>query len=112
MLIDLEVKEDILLVRLGGELDLRVVNYLRDTLEDALSNNPVKNVILNMNSVSFIDSSALGVILGRYKKVNQNGGKMGLVGIHPQVKRILELSGLLRIMKEYTSEQEALAKIG
>ena len=112
MLIDLEVKNNSLVVRLGGELDLRIINYLRDTLEEALDKNDVKHVILNMNSVTFIDSSALGVILGRYKRITQNGGKVGLVGIRPMVKRILELSGLLRIMREFPSEQEALDKIG
>ena len=112
MLIDLEVKNNSLVVRLGGELDLRIINYLRDTLEEALDKNDVKHVILNMNSVTFIDSSALGVILGRYKRIAQNGGKVGLVGIRPMVKRILELSGLLRIMREFPSEQEALDKIG
>ena len=112
MLIDLEVKNNSLVVRLGGELDLRIINYLRDTLEEALDKNAVKHVILNMNAVTFIDSSALGVILGRYKRVTQNGGKVGLVGIRPMVKRILELSGLLRIMREFPSEQDALDKIG
>ena len=112
MLIDLEVKNNSLVVRLGGELDLKIINYLRDTLEEALDKNTVKHIILNMNSVTFIDSSALGVILGRYKRVTQNGGKVCLVGIRPMVKRILELSGLLRIMKEFPSEQEALDKIG
>jgi|OM-RGC.v1.029219161 stage II sporulation protein AA (anti-sigma F factor antagonist) len=112
LFIDLEVKNNSLVVRLNGELDLRTINYLRETLEEALDKSNVKHMILNMYFVTFIDSSALGVILGRYKRVTQNGGKVALVGIRPMIKRILDLSGLLSIMYEFPSEQEALEKIG
>jgi len=47
--------------------------------------------------------------LGRYKRLVQQGGRVSLVGIQPQVRRILVLSGLLTIMQEYKTEEEAAA---
>ena len=112
MLLDLELKQDTLFIRPGGELDLGVAATLRNALDQALDRDPVRNLVFNLSRVSFIDSSGLGVLLGRYKRVSQNGGKVLIVSPQPQVRRILELSGLLQIMDESSSEPEALAKIG
>ena len=49
--------------------------------------------------------------MGRYKRLVHIGGKVILVGAQPQVRRILELSGLMQIMEEYPDENLALAKI-
>ncbi|MCL6560148.1 MAG: anti-sigma F factor antagonist [Firmicutes bacterium] len=112
MLLDIELTQDTLFVRLGGELDLGVADYLRSALEEALDREPARNLVFNLSRVSFIDSSGLGVLLGRYKRVSKEGGKVYLVSPQPQVRKILDLSGLLRIMGEFPSEHEALAKIG
>lgn len=112
MLLDVELKQDTLLIRLSGELDLGVADHLRKALEDVLDREPARNLVFNLTGVSFIDSSGLGVLLGRYKRVSRNGGKVLIVSPQPQVHRILDLSGLLRIMSEFPSENEALEKIG
>lgn len=112
MELDLEVRQDTLLARLFGEIDLKVADPLRGSLDKALQENPVRHLILNLLNVSFIDSTGLGVILGRYKRVVAAGGHVSLVGMQPQVKRVMEISGILRIMNEYPTEDEAVAKTG
>ncbi|MDO7786438.1 anti-sigma F factor antagonist [Desulforamulus aquiferis] len=111
MQIDIEQKMDALLVRLSGDLDLGVADKLRITLDEHLNTKKIKYLIMNLSRVTFVDSSGLGVILGRYKKLTPFGGKVILVGAQPQVKRILELSGLMQIMESYLDEANALAKI-
>lgn len=111
MFADIENKQDTLIVRLRGEIDLVVADNLRKELDDVLDKEASKNLLLNLKGVYFIDSSGLGVLLGRYKKVSRNGGKVFIVSPQPQVRKILDLSGLLRIMGEYSSEEEALEKI-
>lgn len=110
--LDMELKQDTLLVRLQGELDLSVADVFRKSLEDGLDKNHVKHLVVNLSRVSFIDSSGLGVILGRYKRLSHQGGRVSLVGAQPQVRRVLSLSGLLTVMKECVSEEEALARVG
>ncbi|OPX93109.1 MAG: Anti-sigma F factor antagonist [Pelotomaculum sp. PtaB.Bin104] len=108
---ELEQLQDTLIARLNGDLDLGVADDLRNTLDEALDNQPVRNIILNLAGVSFIDSSVLGVVLGRYKRITKIGGRVCFVEPQPQVRRILELSGLLRIMDEFPGEAAALENI-
>ncbi len=97
-----------LIVRVHGELDMLVTDEFRKQLDNAMEKNCSHNLILNLEGVSFIDSSGLGVILGRYKNLTLRGGKVAIVKAPLPVKRILELSGILRIAGEYNSEEEAL----
>lgn len=111
MHLDMDYQQDTLVVRLGGDMDLGVADKLRITLDKQLAEKRIKQLVLNLSRVTFIDSSGLGVILGRYKRLQPVGGKVVLVGAQPQVKRILELSGLLQIMEEFPDENRALIKI-
>ncbi|SHK05694.1 anti-sigma F factor antagonist [Desulforamulus aeronauticus] len=104
-------QQDTLVVRLGGDMDLGVADKLRIALDKQLAEKRIRYLVLNLSRVTFIDSSGLGVILGRYKRLHHTGGRVILVGAQPQVKRILELSGLLQIMEEYPDENRALTKI-
>jgi len=110
--LNIEINQDALLVRLEGELDLGVTDYLRNSLENMLDQNKIKHLVINLRNVTFIDSSGLGVILGRYNRVSSQGGVVSLVAAQPQVRRVLALSGLLTIMKEYSSEEAALSRVG
>ncbi|MDE7512364.1 anti-sigma factor antagonist, partial [Pediococcus pentosaceus] len=65
--IDLEQKGSVLLVRLQGELDHHTAEELRGQVEQVLADGQVKHIVLNLELLSFMDSSGLGVILGRYK---------------------------------------------
>ncbi|MHB1043578.1 MAG: anti-sigma F factor antagonist [Eubacteriales bacterium] len=111
MNLDLEFLEKALVVRPAGELDLAVADRFRSAMEEALDRQPVANVVFNLSRVTFIDSSGLGVMLGRYKRVSKCGGKVFIVGAQPQIRRILELSGLLGIMAEFASEEEAIEEV-
>ena len=64
-----------LVVRMGGELDMLLSDYLREEIDTRLEQSGVRNLILNLEKVSFIDSSGLGLIIGRYKKLKALGGK-------------------------------------
>ena len=63
-------------------------------------------MILDLGGVSFIDSSGLGFILGRYKKIKSQKGKMYIVRARPSVGRILELSGITKLIPVYATENE------
>lgn len=112
VLLDIEFKQETLIVRPGGELDLGVADLLRNNLEESLDREPARNIIFNLSKVTFVDSSVLGVLLGRYKRVSKAGGKVMIVSPQPQVRKILELSGLFRIMGESDSEAGALQILG
>jgi stage II sporulation protein AA (anti-sigma F factor antagonist) len=105
------VKQGVLIVRVDGELDMHVADEFRKTVDDALEDSGVKYILLSLKGVTFIDSSGLGVILGRYKKVSALGGRMATANARPQVAKVLEFSGLSKIMNMFGSEAEALESI-
>ncbi len=110
--IDLEQKGSVLLVRLQGELDHHTAEELRGQVEQVLADGQVKHIVLNLELLSFMDSSGLGVILGRYKQVKANSGEMVVCAISPSVKRLFEMSGLFKIIRLEDSEQFALQTLG
>lgn len=110
--IELEKKENVLCVRLDGELDHHTAAELREEVDDALEKNDLTHILLNLERLTFMDSSGLGVILGRYKLIQMIGGEMAVCGIHPQIKRLFEMSGLFKIVRLAKTEEDALFVLG
>lgn len=106
------VKEDVLIVRLSGELDHHAAEMLREEWKDQLYQHAVKHVVVNLEGLSFMDSSGLGVVLGRYKEVLQLGGEMVVCSVSPSVMRLFEMSGLFKIVRLEENEAFALEVLG
>lgn len=87
-----------LVAKLTGELDHHTAPYLRDTLDREISLNNTVNIVLDFDGVTFMDSSGIGVIVGRYKQISARGGKVMVIRVKPQVDKILEISGLKTIL--------------
>lgn len=104
--------KDTIIFYLQGELDQHTSTKIRATIEGEWNKKLVKNIILNMDQLSFMDSSGLGVILGRYKQVKNDGGQLVICSINRQVEKIIELSGLKKIIDFYDTEQDALKALG
>lgn len=109
--IKLETRHRTLIVRLTGELDHHTADNLRTAIENELDRDVATSVLLNLQGLTFMDSSGLGVILGRYRRLSQMDGRMAACCLNQQVKRIFELSGLTRIMGIYPTEQLALEQL-
>ncbi|WP_028399528.1 anti-sigma F factor antagonist [Ectobacillus panaciterrae] len=109
---NMEVKRDVLCIRLEGELDHHTAEDLRTKVTEMLEKHGVHHIVLNLENLSFMDSSGLGVILGRYKHVKSLGGEMVVCAISPAVKRLFEMSGLFKIIRLEVSEEHALATLG
>lgn len=79
LLINMERKDRVLLVRLEGELDHHSAAKLRTDIEEQIETGKVTHLVLNLEFLSFMDSSGLGVILGRFKQIRANGEKWSFV---------------------------------
>ena len=87
-----------LIVKLKGEIDQSCAARLRIEIDRKIQENHIKNLVLDFGNVSFMDSSGIGVILGRYKQIKALGGKTMIIRPQPQVDKVLELSGLKKLM--------------
>lgn len=106
------IKGNILLVRLKGELDHHEANDLKNRWQQEIKKNDILHIVLNLKELDFMDSSGLGVILGRYKEIKQMSGEMVICDISPTVNRLFEMSGLFKIMRLAEGEREALDYLG
>lgn len=105
--IEKKIERQTLLLRLNGEIDMNTADSLRQAIDNEIERRGVRSVILNLQDVEFIDSSGLGVILGRYKKLLPLGGKLKITNVPPHIFKIMELSGLPKIINFYADEVSA-----
>ncbi len=84
---------------ISGEVDMQVAALWREALDREMNISYARNLIFDFSAVTFIDSSGLGVVLGRYKRAAARGGKVKIVGANRQVYKILVLSGFAKLME-------------
>jgi len=97
-----------LVVSVCGDFDLVVADCCRRDIDEKWKSTEVRDMVFDLERVTFIDSSGLGVILGRYRKVKENGGRVAIVGAAPRVNRILKLSGITLLIPVYPALTTAL----
>lgn len=97
--IKMYLNKEWLWVRPDGELDMATAEEFKTALTDALSAGGYRNLWLDLSSVTFIDSSGLGVLLGRYRELQPVGGSIIITRPNEQVYRLLVASGLHRIIE-------------
>ena len=104
-------RRDALIVRLSGELDHHAADGVRMQLDEEIARGRCRHLVVSLEDLQFMDSSGLGVILGRYKLIKQKGGLMALCHVNAPVYRLFEMSGLFKIMPIYENEDKALAEL-
>lgn len=90
-------------VKLTGELDHHSAKKVRETLDELLEYENISQMTLEMSGVSFMDSTGIGVILGRFKKINERGGTMKIENAHGHAESILRMSGVFSIVENITT---------
>lgn len=104
-------KDDVLIISLIGELDHHSAEYVRSKIDDKIDRDQIKNIILNFSNVSFMDSSGIGVIMGRYKKIKEREGSIVISGINSNIDKMFKVGGLYSILPKYDTMEEALKSI-
>ena len=89
---------DRLIVRLAGELDHYCAQTVRRELDMMISDRSVRTLVLDFTTLQFMDSSGIGVILGRYRLLRDRGGQVAVIHMNPHVARIFHMSGLDRVI--------------
>lgn len=107
MVIEFKREAACLFVCLKGDLDLHSVGEIREAVDNKLRQRGIRTLLIDLSQVPFMDSSGLGFILGRYRHLREKGGQVVLTAPGPQVRRVLELAGVRRIIKIYDSKKAA-----
>ena len=96
-----------LLVGLDGELDHCCAQSVRRELDGMLRDPTVRQLILDFSGLTFMDSSGIGVILGRYRVLRERGGSVAVIHMNAHVSRIFHMSGMDRVIHQLDKVQEA-----
>lgn len=94
---------------LDGEIDHHIAGMVRAEVDAAIYTHSPKTLILDFQNVTFMDSSGIGLIMGRYKILHPMGGSIILLRPAPHIKRILRLAGMERLARiQHELEKEAM----
>ena len=86
-------------ISLKGELDEKSANKTRDFLDKTIRGTSCKQLILDFKNVAFMDSTGIGVLLGRYKTVTAAGAELMVTNLNTQIDKVFRISGLYQIIK-------------
>lgn len=98
------LKDSTLVAELCGEIDHHVCDKIREDVDKELELYEINHLIFDFSDVTFMDSSGIGVVLGRYKKLKKIGGTVTIRNASRLVKQILDMSGIFTLM-EYEEEE-------
>ncbi len=94
-----EVSDKKLIVRLEGEIDHHSVYSARERIDELLFEIRPEELVFDLSGTSFMDSSGLGLILGRYRKCTQLGIRVVLSALNPQTKKLIATAGIEKFIK-------------
>ena len=100
-----------LVAAVDGEIDHHSAAVLRQAIDNEFLKTKAQNIIFDFTKLHFMDSSGIGLIMGRYKLLAPVGGKVLLAGESPQLDRLISISGIYKIVGWAKDVSEALAKL-
>ena len=103
--------KNLLIEFMSTELDHHISNAVREEIDDLLSSKQIRNIVFDFKNIHFMDSSGIGVIIGRYKKISSEGGRVSVININQRVKKIFDLSGMNNIIKVYDTYEDAVSSL-
>ena len=100
-----QVQENCLTIYLPREVDHHNAEEIKAEADAVIDRNHIKYVIFDFDRTDFMDSSGIGVIMGRYKTISLIGGEVWAVHTNEKIRKILTLSGVTKIMQIYVEER-------
>ena len=82
---------------LSGEIDHHNAKSLRQDIDFSLRENQLEELIMDFSEVGFMDSSGIGLVMGRYKLMQEIGGNLVVRNPPPHIKKVMRLSGIDRL---------------
>lgn len=99
-----------LVVRVTGELDVRTAAEFRQRVDDLVIANAEARVVLNLSRLTFLDSTGLGAVLGRVRRLQAAGRALALVPPGGVARSLLDMVALGRMVRIFPTERAALGE--
>lgn len=99
MSVEITVTGEVVTARLIGELDHHSAREMREAIDNAVELNMPSLLVLNFKEISFMDSSGIGLVMGRYRNLARTGAELHIVDTPPQIYKVMKLAGIERLAK-------------
>ena len=109
--INIIIQAGALIAKPNCEIDHHSAERLRGQIDAAFDNSSCRHIILDFSDVKFMDSSGIGMIIGRYKNAEKRGGRLALAAMNDEMGRLFHISGLAKIITRTETVEEALADL-
>lgn len=99
MSVKINVTGEVVTAMLGGELDHHTAIEMRREIDSAVELNMPTLLILDFSEISFMDSSGIGLVMGRYRNLIKTGAELHICGASPQIYKMMKLAGIEKLAK-------------
>ena len=106
-----QLSDGVYVISLAGEVDLYTAPEFKQQLLEVIAQG-ANEVIVDLSSTTFIDSTTLGVLVGGVKRLRPNEGRLSLVCSDRNITKIFEITGLDRVFDIYADREAAVASLG
>ena len=106
MAVELDLSQDRITAYLSGEIDHHIAAGLRREIDGPVMADPPPLLVLDFGGVTFMDSSGIGLVMGRYRLMQLAGGRLSVTGASERIQKIMRLAGLdrLHILEEAAAD--------
>jgi len=105
------VESELPIIELEGEVDVYTAPQLKQQMISLLESG-AKELVVDLTKVDYLDSTALGVLIGGLKRMRERDGNMALVCPSPRIRRVFEITGLDKIFDIFNTPEEATESMG
>ena len=106
MVADYNRQEKTLFILLDEEIDQDTVDKIKRNIDDEIERYIPRKVVFDFSNIAFMDSSGIGMLLGRYKLIKLIDAEMEIDNVSRTIKRIFDMSGIERIIKITSKKEE------
>ena len=106
--IDLQIRDGVAFVKLGGSLDMYSFPRLETQLNDLFQQGSYR-IVLNCQELDYIGSAGLGALIGFAKEARSHAGDVKLLNVPERIYKIIELLGFTKVLQVYVNDAQALA---
>ncbi len=99
MSVEISVTGEVVTAYLSGELDHHAAKQMREAIDTAVELNMPSLLVLDFAGISFMDSSGIGLVMGRYRNLQKTGASLHINSAPPNIYKVFKLAGIERLAK-------------
>lgn len=106
-----EIENGVMIYYLPCELDHYAAEKIKKKSENVFMEGDVKYLIFDFERTTFMDSSGIGLITGRFRKVHDKGGRVYVVNVSDTIDKLLYMSGIYRIVNKCNTRDDIMREL-